>query len=230
MAALCMRTIRRRAVELTIGLAVVVALPGCGGGGGASEPSESAQVGPDAEVIAVTKADLPDDLGLCPYSGTMSSFLRGIGEISEEARNSSAVTWSELQAAGAVEGFVTVHTGLPVACRFLVSGPPPGGHDHGSFRRSVTSSVFQFEDEAAAEAAYSKDILQQSGLRDQPGAVVGADTGLGQNAVVLSNENAVPKAFTAVWQNGRFYLSLRIENLSRAEADAAAAAQHRRAG
>ncbi len=213
-----------------LALAAVLALNSCGGEtgpGGTGNRPLPATAGPTPETVVVKEADLPEGLGRCPYSGPVQSYLQGIGELSQDAEKRARATWGELQAAGATDGYVAVYSRLAQACTYLVTGPPPG-HDPAPVRRSVTSFVVQFEDKASAEAAYGKDIFDQSELRSSPGAVVGAQSGLGPNSVVAVDETSVPKTYHAVWQAGTFYMSIKTENLTGAEAQAAAAAQHGR--
>jgi len=164
----------------------------------------------------------------------MSTYLQRLGEIDVDAQKAATARWAELEGAGATAGYVSVHTGLPVACTVLVSGGE-ALHGHAGFRKSVTSIVIQFKDPVAAEAAYKKDILKQSEVQGQPGAEVGAGTGLGPSSVVWSNEAtstpATPgaKIYQAVWTNGPFYMSIKTENITRAEGHAASLAQHGRA-
>jgi len=219
-----------------VSLAGVLLLAGCGGGDKPAGPAAApAAAGPTAESVVVKKAELPGELGRCPYSGSMSTYLQRLGEIDAEAQKAAAARWAEYEGAGATDGYVSVHTGLPVACNVLVSGGA-AGHGHAHFRRSVTSIVIQFPDAATAEAAYNKDIFKQSQVQGRPGAEVGAANGLGPTSVVWSNESTWteetpgPKTYQAVWQNGPFYMSVKTENITRAEGHAAAVAQHGRAG
>ena len=100
------------------------------------------------------------------------------------------------------------------------------GHQHGAIK-VASSVIIRFKDQPTAEAAYRADIFQQSKLNGQPGTILGNETGLGPNAVVGFDANAMV-SYQAVWQKGPFNAYFLAQNLSREESYSAASAENSR--
>lgn len=179
------------------------------------------------EYVAAQAGDLPAGLKRCDYSGTIPAHIEARKSMKAEASSISG-TWTELQAAGGKDSFITIYAETPNACTTWITGGPDGHLRGGS--RVVTTVVVRFDEPATAEAAYRADIFKQSLLTSENGlrALSGPATKLGQNSATGADETANPTTHQAVWQNGAFNVFFASRNLTRAEFETAIVAENRR--
>src|SRR5947207_10429336 len=67
--------------------------------------------------VALQGSDVPADLHRCPTSGSVDSYLKKLATQDRRGRAAAQEGWRQLQAAGAVEGAMTVYSVRPDDCQ-----------------------------------------------------------------------------------------------------------------
>ena len=180
-------------------------------GGRSTEPERRGRELPAVERVGVRPFDLPSGFRYCPYSGDYDAYLRNLRGMNTGTDQAAADTWTSLKQAGAVAGFVAFYGDGPSACDDLLEFADERGTDAEKATitehpRFVYSVVIQFADEAAAVAAYERDLLRQSELKSGKAMNIeeGATTGLGPNSLVVTNEGSSLQVRRVAWQSEKF--------------------------
>lgn len=197
--------------------------------GACSEAGPSVQGTLATSDVALGKTDVPDDLDLCDYSGSIPEYLANVYEIDRDNHDSISQTWTTLLDKGAVDGHMSVYSESTLVCGYWITGPP-AGRDH-DVMRLVSSLVVRFPDAAAAEAAFRQNLFAQDKLVGAAGFGVeqGDATDLGPNSIVAIEGTTDTGAAQAVWQAGPFNVFVATRHLTSAEVDAALRAVNDRA-
>jgi len=204
--------------------------PGGGDGsatGGARTPAE----------VAIQIADLPAGFQECEYSGDIEAYLADLREVDPDTHASLRDTWIKFRAAGASAAYAAFYGDSRRACdNFLL---PVEQRNFGTEAEHVadhpkmaTSFVFQFEDEASAEAAYRSDYFGQSKLTDEIAmdVAVGEATRLSANAISAATQGSPIQLRQAAWQRGPWNVSFRSTALDRQASENVTAAVNLRMG
>lgn len=202
-------------------IAFALILSSCAGSGESGPPVEPARgASGSVENVALQAADVPDSMVRCNYSAAIGAYIENVNAINPAGGEAIGGTWAQLQAAGAMDGWITVFADSVPACQGWVAA----GEDSRlpASARVVSSVVMRFGDPPAAEAGYRADIFKQSLLDTVPRlrVVRGAATKLGPNAVIGSDEQVRPAVHQAVWQKNAFNVFTLGRELTRTEFDA----------
>jgi hypothetical protein len=128
-------------------------------------------------------------------------------------------TWSDLRAAGATDGWISIYADDASECTLLFGSAAPKG-------RLVYTAAIKFKDATTAAASYSSgsqafpvagyfaDRFAAAG-----GAVSkGATTGFGENSIVATISSRGVPTWVAYWQKENFDAVVYADNLSVSEA------------
>lgn len=174
----------RRAIAMASAM-VWLALVACQGTGAPTVPP--AQIG-------LQQGDLPSTLARCPTSGDIAAFLHTPKPDQQPAHDEVLSAWRDLQRHGAARAAVTVYAAQQPACAARL------GTGDGV---SVTSLVVEFNDDAAAAAAYQRGVLGFTTPNEDAevaGMDRGAATGFGRNSWVLQRSVDGRSLTVGLWE------------------------------
>lgn len=180
---------------------------------------------PEPASISIQAGDLPADLLRCPQSGAIEQFLANERGRDDVEYQQTQQAWRDMQAAGATDASEQVFADGRNHCAGLF------GAQRINTARLAVSLVARFRSEAAAVGMFRKGIsgyVEPDQLAGQPGVIVGAGSGLGDNAVAVAPGGQ--RIYLAAWQRGAFYLVLNTFGLEPAAGRRAAGAMLGRAG
>ena len=155
----------------------------------------------------------------CPQSDRWAELML-TGE--PEMLPTGFATWSELKAAGATEGWLSLYADIESECPFLLGSAPPKG-------RLVYATVIKFKDVASAASSFvsdSKGFPVADYFADRFAAAggkvtTGVSTGFGESSVVATITVRGVPTYVAFWQNKNFDAVIYADNLSESEAQSA---------
>jgi hypothetical protein len=196
----------RPSVALVSALLVLAA---CGGG------SSNAPAGPTPESVAVQASDLPSGLTRCDLSGDLDHFIAM--EQTPDAQGAKTISdeWQQAKKNGAVAAYAALYTDSAAHCNAIKgSGADLGAATY----KLVVNFVIQYKDEKSAVNAYKgqNPILgfNPNELRTGGGGVVeGAQTGLTENSIALTQPAGNQLFYIAIWQDKTFVVILAILNV-----------------
>ena len=194
-----------------VGLALL-----CGSCGGSAVAAHS--VADTARTVVLQAGDIPD-LQKCPQSDAWAALMLG-GE--PEMLPTGFATWSDLKAAGATEGWLSLYADRELECPLLLGSAAPKG-------RLVYAVAIKFKSASSAAASFasgSHTFPVAPDFADRfaaAGGIVtrGATTGFGENAAVATISNRGVTTFVAFWQDKSFDAVVYADNLSTSEATTA---------
>jgi len=144
----------------------------------------------------------------CPASGTWDHFLAYEQSNHPEAYTGAKGSWSKLQAAGAVDGALSIRAANPSDCDAINT-------ESQTSAPVVNIAVIHFTDEASAIATYKGsgpfgvDVAALSRAQAAGGSSVqGSETGLGENAIIASIPLDGAPTFEAYWQSGVYLIAI----------------------
>jgi hypothetical protein len=131
-------------------------------------------------------------------------------------------SWSDLKAAGATDGWLSLYAGKEAECPLLLGFAPPANP-------LVYSAVITFKDSSTAAASFASvsrgfPVAPDFAARfAAAGGTVtsGASIGLGDNSVVAAITMRGVPTYVAYWQDKNFDAVVYADNLTAAEADIA---------
>jgi hypothetical protein len=156
-------------------------------------PSPTPHAAPTTAILQ--PADVPATLRVCLGSGPIDVYLSVLGTTAPDLAAKDTTYWTQLQAAGAVAGAISVYTSDATACNVELGAA--------SNARSLASLVVEFTDEGAADRAWQSGIF---GFAPTPvgevidGMTRGTSTGLGLSSFVYSH----PPVALACWRRSVF--------------------------
>jgi hypothetical protein len=156
----------------------------------------------------------------CPQSDKWAGLMLG-GQ--PEMLPTGMASWSALQAAGAIEGWLSLYADNPSECPLLLGSAPPKG-------RLVYTAAIKFKDSASAAADYVSDSQNFPVAADFSARFTaaggklteGADTGLGDSSVVATISLRGVPTYVVFWRNKNFEAVVYASNVSAAEGSSAA--------
>lgn len=185
---------------------------------GSSAGSHSTPGPATAKGVVLQAKDIPN-LQKCPQSDPWADLmLRG----QPEMLPTGFPTWSDLKAAGATEGWLSLYADNMPECPLLLGFAPPKG-------RLVYTAVIRFKDSSSAAASFDSGSQRFPVAPDfsarflAAGGTVtkGASTGFGQNSEVATISARGVPTYVAFWQNKNFDAVVYADNLSASEASSA---------
>lgn len=184
--------------------ACVCLLAACGGGSG---PSIGVGGPPSAEKVAANDSDF-SGLQKCPESGSWENYLRAEQAKDPTQYQTDKTSWDDLKAAGANDSYIAVYAKNSTDCGQFASGTPAG--------KVAYVFAVRFKDSASASSNYkssSKNFhLSDSdiaNLKAAGGTVQqGAETGLGDNSIVVSIAFGGASIYIAYWQKKEFQVAV----------------------
>ncbi|MDQ2943708.1 MAG: hypothetical protein M3R21_08600 [Candidatus Dormibacteraeota bacterium] len=202
-----------RALLLGLTLALCSCVPGANAVAHATPPPATAKA-------VVLQAQDVTVMQKCPQSDSWAGLmLRG----QPEMLPTGMAGWSQLQAAGATEGWLSLYADNLPECPLLLGNAPPKG-------RLVYSVAIKFKDSLRAAADYASDsqnfpvapsffdrFMAAGGKLTK-----GTDTGLGDHSVVATITLRDAPTFVVFWQKKNFEAVIYAINISGAEGSSAA--------
>jgi len=171
-----------------------------------------------AKTVVLQGGDIPD-MRKCPQSDPWAALMLQ-GE--PEMLPAGFATWSDLKAAGATEGWLSLYADSEPECPLLLGSAAPTG-------RLVYTAVIKFKSSSAAGASFASGSQtfpvapDFAGRFAAAGGIVtkGASTGFGDNSAVATISNRGVPTYVAFWQNKSFDAVVYADNISASEATAA---------
>ena len=169
----------------------------------------------DPAQVGLQRDDLPADLQRCSGSGSVNSYLKELAVHDPDGHATIQQGWHRLQAAGAVEGAVTVYSTLPQDC---LKEPGSGSG------RSAATLVTRFDTEQAATSAYPKGAMgfpTPGQDQEEPGLRQGVATQLSPNSWLLQREVGPQALEVAYWQRNAytiFFIALDLDTVQASRA------------
>ena len=175
--------------------------------------------GPATAKGVVLQAKDMADIRKCPQSDRWAELMLG-GE--PEMLPTGFPTWSDLKAAGATDGWLSIYADIESECPLLLGFAPPKG-------RLVYTTAIKFKDAASANSSFvsgSQGFPVADYFADRftaaGGKVArGASTGFGESSVVATITARGVPTYVAFWQNKNFDAVIYADNLSVSEAQSA---------
>jgi hypothetical protein len=183
--------------------------------------AHSAPPSTTAKVVVLQPQDIPS-LQKCPQSDRWASLmLQG----QPEMLPTGFASWSDLQAAGATEGWLSLYADKLPECPLLLGSAPPQG-------RLVYAAVIKFKDSSSAAASFSTGSRQFPVAPDFSARfmaaggmeTIGASTGFGDNSAVATISFRGVPTYVAYWQKKNFDAVIYADNLP--AGDAVSAVRH----
>jgi hypothetical protein len=204
-----------------VGLAFLLSACASGPGSG----SQSTPAPATAKGVVLQSGDVPG-IQKCPQSDRWAELML---EGQPEMLPTGFAAWSDLKAAGATDGWLSLYAENVSECPLLLSSTSPKG-------RLVYSLVIQFSNSSSAGASFASD---SQGFPVAPsfsdrfvaagGKVTkGASTGLGGNSAVATITLRGVPTYVAFWQNKGFNAVVYADNLSAADGASAVASMNAR--
>ena len=156
-------------------------------------PSPTPHAAPTAAILQ--PADVPATMHVCLGSGPIDVYISVLSATAPDLAARDADYWSQLQAAGAINGAIAVYAADPSSCSVELAATPKV--------KAITSFVAQFHDEGEADRAWQSGVF---GFVPTPigevieGAARGTSTGLGLSSFVYSR----PPVALACWRRSVF--------------------------
>ena len=200
-----------RALIISLALLVCSCVPGQG-----STPQSPTVA---AKTVVLQAQDVPA-LHKCPQSDRWAGLmLNGQAEMLP----TGMASWSNLQAAGATEGWLSLFADDLPECPLLLANTPPTG-------RLVYTAAIKFKDSSHAIADYASDSQGFPVAADffdrftaAGGKLTnGPATGLGDHSVVATITLRGIPTFVVFWQNKNFEAVVYASNVSDSEGSSAA--------
>ena len=197
-------------------LALTLALCSCVSGPNAGLHATIAPV--TAKGAVLQAQDIPV-IQKCPQSDKWAGLMLS-GQ--PEMLPTGMASWSDLQAAGATEGWLSLYADNVSECPLLLANTPPKG-------RLVYSAAIKFKDPSSAFADYASDSQNFPVAADffarfsaAGGKLTrGTNTGLGDNSVVATISLRNVPTYVVFWQNKNFEVVVYASNISASEGDSA---------
>src|SRR6267378_255564 len=172
----------------------------------------------NAKGVVLQTGDIPD-VKKCPQSDSWAALMLQ-GEL--EMLPTGFATWSDLKAAGATEGWLSLYADSEPECPLLLGNAAPTG-------RLVYTAVIKFKSPSKAAASFTSGSQMFPVAPDfanrfaAAGGVVtkGASTGIGMNSAVATITTRGVPTYVAFWQNQSFDAVVYADNLSASEATTA---------
>jgi hypothetical protein len=204
-------------------VALSLLLFACGSGPNAGLQNRVASATPKGVVLQAR--DLAN-IQKCPQSDPWAGLMLK-GE--PEMLPTGFATWSDLKAAGATDGWLSLYADNPSECPLLLGSAPPKG-------RLVYTAVIKFKDTKSAGASFASDSQSfpvAAYFADRFAAAggkvtKGAGTGFGENSAVATISSRGVPTYVAFWQNKSFNAVVYADNLSAAEASVAVTSMNAR--
>jgi hypothetical protein len=202
---------------LVLGLAVLMCA--CAGG------SQVRTVAATPKIVVLQSQDVPV-LKKCPQSDRWAGLML---EGQPEMLPTGMTSWSDLQAAGATDGWLSLYADNVAECPLLLGNASPKG-------RVVYAAAIKFKDSASAEADYlsdSKNFPVSSDFSARFAAaggklVSGSDSGLGDSSVLATISLRGVPTYVVFWRNKNFEAVVYAMNVSATEGSLAAAQMNSR--
>jgi hypothetical protein len=180
--------------------------------------SHAAQSTVTAKGVALQAADVAGLLK-CPQSDDWAVLMLH-GE--PEMLPTGFAAWSDLKAAGAIEGWISLFADSVPECPLLLGSAAPKG-------RLVYTVVIKFKSSSSAAASFtsgSQTFPVDPTFADRFAAAGGTETkgfgtGFGKNSAVATISVRGVRTYVAFWQNKRFEAVVYADNLSASEATTA---------
>jgi hypothetical protein len=174
-----------------------------------------------AKVVVLQPQDIPS-LQKCPQSDRWANLmLQG----QPEMLPTGFASWSDLQAGGATEGWLSLYADKLPECPLLLGSAPPQG-------RLVYAAVIKFKDSSSAAASFRTGSQQFPVAPDFSARftaaggmeTIGASTGFGDNSAVATISFRGVPTYVAYWQKKNFDAVIYADNLP--AGDAVSAVRH----
>ena len=206
-----------RAFVLGLTVLLCSCLPGAGSHG---------TPGPATAKDVVLQAKDIADIQKCPQSDHWADLML-IGQ--PEMLPTGFATWSDLKAAGATEGWLSIYADIESECPLLFGFAPPKG-------RLVYTTAIKFKDSSSAAVSFVSDLQEfpvAAYFADRFSAAGGkvsrgASTGFGENSEVATISARGVQTYVAFWQYKNFDAVIYADNLSASEAQSALARMNAR--
>ena len=172
-----------------------------------------------AKGVVLQAQDVPI-LQKCPQSDKWAGLMLS-GQ--PEMLPTGMASWSDLQAAGATDGWLSLYADNVSECPLLLGNTPPNG-------RLVYSAAIKFKDPSHASADFASDSQNFPVAPDffarftAAGGTLtrGSNPGLGDNSVVATISLQNIPTYVVFWQNKNFEAVVYASNVSTTEGDSAA--------
>ena len=200
---------------LIVGLVLLVCSCAPGQGASSQRPPNSAT----AKTVVLQARDVPA-LHKCPQSDRWAGLML-TGQ--PEMLPTGMASWSDLQAAGATEGWLSLFAEDVPECPLLLANTPPKS-------RLVYTAAIKFKDSSHAIADYASDSQGFPVAADffdrftaAGGKLTkGPSTGLGDHSVMATITLRDIPTFVVFWQNKNFEAVVYASNVSDSEGSSAA--------
>jgi hypothetical protein len=190
--------------------------------------SPAANASATALSVSVQPGDLPKDMRKCSVSGDIEAYLNRLRAMDPNGYSASRSDWDSAQKQGATAGYMAFYTDSTAHCKdmnFNISPLTLAGLTYGV----VWSFVIQFKHEASARKGYTNQSIfgfSPSTAKNGPGAIVGTNSGLTANSVVLDDPS--DSLYLAYWQSQAFISFLMVVYMDSATGKKAALAMNGR--
>jgi hypothetical protein len=197
-------------VALTFLLCSCVTAPGAA--------SHVASKAATAKGVVLQAEDVPN-LQKCPQSDRWATLmLQG----QPQMLPTGFASWSDLEAAGATEGWLSLYADNLPECPLLLGSAPPQG-------RLVYAVVIKFKDSSSAAASFASGSQQFPVAPDFSARfmaaggkeTIGASTGFGDNSAVATIAFRGVPTYVAYWQKKNFDAVIYADNLPAVDASSA---------
>ncbi|HSS61688.1 MAG TPA: hypothetical protein VLK30_09560 [Candidatus Limnocylindrales bacterium] len=202
---------QRSVILAAVALALLLdsCVPGPGVGSHPTPPAVTAQG------VVLQPGDVPG-VQKCPQSDVWAVLMLH-GE--PEMLPTGFPAWSDLQAAGATQGWLSLYADSTPECPLLLGSAPPKG-------RLVYTAVINFKSSSKAAASFKSgattfpvapdfaDRFSAAGGKETRGP----STGFGENSAVATIAARGVPTYVAFWQNKSFDAVVYADNLSASEA------------
>ena len=171
-----------------------------------------------AKGVVLQAHDVPA-LQKCPQSDRWADLML-TGE--PEMLPTGFATWSDLQVAGATEGWLSLYADVVSECPLLLGSAAPKG-------RLIYAVAIKFKNSSTAAASFTSDSVTfpvAADFFDRFSAAggklsKGAGTGFGDNSAVATISARGVPTYVALWQNKDFEAIVWGDNVSASEATSA---------
>ena len=200
-------------------LLIALALLACSCAPGQGASNQRSEDSTTAKSVVLQAQDVPA-LHKCPQSDKWAGLML-TGQ--PEMLPTGMASWSDLQAAGATDGWLSLFAEAVPECPLLLANTPPTG-------RLVYTAAIKFKDSSHAVADFGSDSLGFPVAADffarftaAGGKLTkGPSTGLGEHSVLATITLRGIPTFVVFWQNKNFEAVVYASNVSDSEGTSAA--------